>query len=112
MSGKRERSARIDLSVVDGGALVAVAGTMDIPVAMALRKILAEAAGWRAGWLRLQLDIPVNGAELLAQILRDAQAKFRAKGRLLVVATTNPAVVSLLTGANVLAELQAVPPVG
>ncbi|NEA31730.1 hypothetical protein [Streptomyces sp. SID13031] len=105
MSG--ERSARIDLSVADGGAVVAVAGVMDIPVAMALRKILAEAADWRAGALRLHLDIPVNGAELLAQILRDAQARFQAKGRRLVVATPNAAVAMLLAGANVTAELQA-----
>jgi hypothetical protein len=101
--------ARINLSVVDGGggAVVAVAGMMDIPVAMALRRVLLEAAEMRAGALRLQLDIPVNGAELLAQILRDAQAKFRAKGRRFVVATRNPAVARLLAGANVAAELEA-----
>lgn len=109
MGGPRDRpadwSARILLSVVDGGPVVAVAGMMDIPVAMALRRLLVEAAEWRAGALRLQLDIPLNGAELLGQILRDAQARFHAKGRRLVVATTNPAVVQLLAGANVTAEL-------
>ncbi|GAA0940531.1 hypothetical protein GCM10009554_31330 [Kribbella koreensis] len=105
MSG--DRAARIDLSVVDGGgAVVAVAGMMDVPVAMALRRLLVEASEWRAGALRLRLDIPVNGAELLAQILRDAQARFRAKGRKLVVATPNPAVAKLLAGANVAAELE------
>jgi len=92
--------------MVDGGAVVAVAGMMDVPVAMALRKLLTEAVDWRPGALRLQLDIPLNGAELLAQILRDAQARFIAKGRRLVVATPNPAVVQLLAGANVTAELQ------
>ena len=96
--------AQIDLSVVDGGgAVVAVAGMMDIPVAMALRRVLLEAAEMRAGALWLRLDIPVNGAELLAQILRDAQARFRAKGRRFVVATPNPAVARLLAGANVAA---------
>jgi hypothetical protein len=100
-------AARIDLSVVDGGgAVVAVAGMMDVPVAMALRRLLVEVGELRAGALRLQLDIPVNGAELLAQILREAQAKFRAKGRRFVVATPNPAVLRLLAGANVAAELQ------
>ncbi|WP_020386870.1 hypothetical protein [Kribbella catacumbae] len=116
MGGRRDRpadwSARILLSVVDGGAVVAVAGMMDVPVAMALRKLLAEAVDWRAGALRLQLDIPLNGAELLAQILRDAQARFQAKGRRLVVATTDPAVVRLLAGANVTAELQPTPSPG
>lgn len=116
MGGRRDRpadwSARIFLSMVDGGVVLAVKGMMDIPVAMALRRLLTEASEWRAGALRLQLDIPVNGAELLAQILRDAQARFQAKGRRLVVATTDPAVVQLLAGANVTAELHPTPSTG
>lgn len=92
----------IVLSTTGETVTVTVAGTIDVRLVLALRKVLQEARNLAPETLRLHLLISVDGAELLARVVRDAQAGWRR----FLVAASDPAVVRLLAGARINAELQ------
>lgn len=92
----------IVLSTTGATVTVTVAGTIDVRLVLALRKVLQEARNLAPETLRLHLLISVDGAELLARVVRDAQAGWRR----FLVAASDPAVVRLLAGARINAELR------
>jgi hypothetical protein len=98
----------IVLSAAGETVTVTVAGTIDVRLVVALRKVLLEAGNLAPATLRLHLLISVDGAELVARIVRETQARFRSRPRFLV-ATHDPAVLRLLRGARISAELQPAP---
>jgi hypothetical protein len=96
----------IVLSTAGETVTVTVAGTIDVRLVVALRKVLLEAGNLAPATLRLHLLISVDGAELVARIVRDTQARFRSARLRFLVATPDPAVLRTLLGARVVAELQ------
>jgi hypothetical protein len=107
-----ERPGEIVLSTVGETVTVTVAGTIDVRLVVALRKVLQEIGGLTPTTLRLHLLISVDGAELVARLVRETQARFRVGRLRFLVATPDPAVLRLLAGARIVAELQPRPATG
>jgi hypothetical protein len=99
----------IVLSTAGETVTVTVAGTIDVRLVVALRKVLLEAGNLAPATLRLQLLISVDGAELVARIIRETQARLLSARPRFLVATPDPAVLRLLRGARISAELQPAP---
>jgi hypothetical protein len=102
-----ERPGEIVLSTTGETVTVTVAGRIDVRLVVALRKVLQELSNRAPTTLRLHLLVSVDGAELVARLLRDTQTRYRSTKHRLLVATPDPAVLRLLAGARVTAELQA-----
>jgi hypothetical protein len=107
-----ELPGEIVLSTVGETVTVTVAGTIDVRLVVALRKVLLELGSRAPATLRLYLVISVDGAELVARLVRETQARFRASRLRFLVATPDPAVLRLLAGARIVAELQPRPATG
>lgn len=101
-----ERPGEIVLSTAGKTLTVTVIGKIDVRLVLALRKVLYEASNLAPDTLRLHLLISVDGAELLARVLRETQGRVQSGWRRLLVATSDPAVVRLLAGARVHAVCQ------
>ncbi|MFC5262158.1 hypothetical protein ACFPJ1_08550 [Kribbella qitaiheensis] len=99
-----ERPGEIVLSTAGETVTVTVAGTIDVRLVVALRKVLHEASSLAPDTLRLHLLVSVDGAELLARVVRETQSRFQASWRRFLVAASDPAVVRLLAGARIDAE--------
>lgn len=99
-----ERPGEIVLSTAGETVTVTVAGTIDVRLVVALRKVLHEASSLAPDTLRLHLLVSVDGAELLARVVRETQGRFQASWRRFLVAASDPAVVRLLAGARIDAE--------
>lgn len=99
----------IVLSTAGETVTVTVAGTIDVRLVVALRKVLLEAGNLAPATLRLHLLISVDGAELVARIVRETQARLLSARPRFLVATHDPAVLRLLRGARISAELQSAP---
>ena len=106
MDGDGDEPGEIVLSTVGETVTVTVAGRIDVRLVVALRKVLLELGNRAPATLRLHLQVSVDGAELVARLIRDTQTRFRATKHRFLVATPDPAVLRLLTGARVVAELQ------
>jgi hypothetical protein len=103
-----ERPGEIVLSTAGETVTVTVAGRIDVRLVVALRKVLQELTNRAAPTtFRLHLLVSVDGAELVARLLRDTQTRYRSTKHRFLVATPDPAVLRLLAGARVTAELQA-----
>ncbi|MEV8376086.1 hypothetical protein AB0P21_25325 [Kribbella sp. NPDC056861] len=111
-TGTAEPPGEIVLSTAGETVTVTVAGTIDVRLAVALRKVLQEVANRRPRTLRLHLQVSVDGAELVARIVRETQARYHSARLRFLVATPDPAVLRLLAGARISAELQPMPSVG
>ncbi|GAA1587400.1 hypothetical protein GCM10009789_46170 [Kribbella sancticallisti] len=105
-SGPAQPLGKIMLSEAGETVTVTVAGTIDVRLVLALRKVLAEAIRLAPTTLRVHLVISLDGAELVARTVREAQARFRAGRRRFLVVTPDPRVVRLLAGAKISAQLQ------
>lgn len=101
-------AGEIVLSTAGETVTVTVAGAIDVRLVVALRKVLLEAATLAPATLRLHLLVSVDGAELIARIVRDTQARLLSARPRFLVATPDPAVLRLLRGARIIAELQPV----
>jgi hypothetical protein len=107
-----EQPGEIVLSTVGETVTVTVAGKIDVRLVVALRKVLQEIGSLSPTTLRLHLLISVDGAELVARVIRETQARFRVGRLRFLVATPDPAVLRLLAGARIVAELQPRPATG
>lgn len=101
-----ERPGEIVLSTAGETVTVTVAGTIDVRLVLALRKVLHEASNMAPETLRLHLLISVDGAELVARVVRETQSRFQVSWRRFLVAASDPAVVRLLAGARIDAVCQ------